>query len=264
MSDKTELLKTANASGFPLQIALQGAVAAECPAWEVIHKEHSWANAADGNSGFIDFVVRHRDTHDCAVIECKRVLNSTWVFLAHNGLAKRTEAARAWVTKFDGDTLALSEWCEARVPPSTPVANFCTLRGQGANDKNTFLERVSSELVSSTEALAMEERPLRPIGERHVRFYFNVLVTTATLQFAEFKYEDLSREHGTLVDAEFIELPYLRFRKQFTMRPVYLNANDWRRTDDIDARRENTVFVVSAKHFTTFLNALDVTEIPVN
>ena len=264
MSDSAELLKTVNASGFPLQIALQGAVAAECPSWKVVHKEHAWKNDSDKSSGFIDFVVQHGNTQDCAVIECKRVLSSNWVFLSHNGIARQTQITKAWLTKHLGNNIVHCGWSEVRISPATPEANFCTVRGQSANDKNTFLERIASELVSSTEALALEERELRSNQEQSARLFFNVVVTTATLKFAEFKYESLAREEGTLLDADFLEVPYLRVRKQFSMRPVPITIKDRQRTDDIDARRENTIFVVNAKYFTKFLNALDVEKVPVS
>jgi hypothetical protein len=263
MTDTTELLKTVNGSGFPLQIALQAAVAAECPAWRVVHREHAWHNRIDGSTGFIDFVARHEQTHDCAVIECKRVQASTWVFLSHNGIARQTLKTRGWLLKYQGKNVTHCGWSEVRVGPQTPEANFCTLRGQSTNDKNTFLERVASELVSATEALAMEEREFRPERDEFARMYFNVIVTTAQLRFAEFKYEDLVRDEGALTSANFLEIPYVRVRKQFSTRPVSISVNDWFRSDNLDARRENTVFVVNAKHFTSFLNALDVTKIEV-
>jgi hypothetical protein len=258
MTDNTEFLKTVNASGFPLQIGLQPAVNAECLSWEVIHQEHSWWNMADGTKGFIDFVVRNRATHDCAVIECKRVQPSSWIFLSHDGSAKPTAKTKAWLLKYQSAGVAFCGWSDVNLNPATAQANFCTVRRQSTNDKNTFLERVSGELVSATEALAMEEKEFHPEGMQTARLYLNVIVTTAEIRFAQFSYSQLSRDEGTLRDATFIEMPYLRIRKQFSNRYRNTSRLDWLRSSNIDQARENTVFVVGAKYFTRFLNELDV------
>ncbi len=77
-----------------------------------------------------------------------------------------------------------------------------------------MLERVVAELVASTEALALQQRADRkgkPVG-----FYFNVLVTTSQLQVAEFDAAHFSVGDGTLSNASFSEVPFVRFRKQFS------------------------------------------------
>ncbi|MCK9380181.1 MAG: hypothetical protein M0P95_03830 [Sulfuritalea sp.] len=255
-----ELLRIANDSGFPLQIALQHSVngATANHGWRVRHSEHSWANSADGQSGFIDLVVR--DKHDCAnfVIECKRVRNATWLFLSSTGSAKPRRHSKSWVTRKKGGQISTFGWNEVPIDPATPEAQYCAVRGQTTNDKNTFLERVAGEVVSSTEALAVEERDYHLENDDSVRFYFNAIVTTAKLKFAEFDPSHLSVTDGTLADAIFHDVPFVRVRKQFSMRPANLTPAVWLRHDDPDYRRENTVFVINADSLNDFLAQFDI------
>ena len=258
-----ELLRVINGSGFPLQIALQNAVESSVPGWKVSHREHAWSNPNSGQSGFIDFVVRSDETSDSVVVECKRVQNASWLFLGHTGSPKPTEVFNTWATVFPEARPPYFGWVDLRVPLPTPEAHFCCVRGQSSNDKNTFLERVAAELVSSTEALATEEREYRNDSRESCRLYFNVVVTTANLYFAEFNKESLSLEDGTLERATFHRVPYVRVRKQFSMQVKPLTQEDFHSHQDPDVRRENTIFVVEASHFVKFLQDLKIAKINV-
>lgn len=256
-----DALRVVNSSGFPLQIAVHNAVESAQLPWRFVHKEHAWRNDLDGGYGFIDLVVQHSETRDNVVVECKRVQDSTWYFLDHGGAATARLQCKAWSTYFEGENLKHFGWADFAVQPSTPQAQFCCVRGQSSNSGNTFLERVAGELVSSTEALALEERnyPRPPGGQP--RLYFNVIVTTAELQFAEFDAGALSLDSGTLANANFHVVPYLRVRKQFSTHPEPLTAQQLSFRSDPDQFRENTVFVVTARHFGDFLRELAVNEI---
>lgn len=260
MATDPELLRIANDSGFPLQIALQHSVdaAKATHSWRVRHSEHAWANSADNQSGFIDLVVR--DQHDCAniVIECKRVRNATWIFFNSSGSPKPENHCKTWVTRYKERRFSAFGWHEVPIDPATPEAQFCAMRGQSTNDKNTFLERVSGELISSTEALAVEERSYGSEDQESIRFYFNAVVTTATLKFAAFDRGKLSTTDGTFADATFQDVPFVRVRKQFSMRPARLTRADWVRHDDPDYRRENTVFVINSDSLNEFLSQFNI------
>lgn len=260
MAADTELLRVANDSGFPLQIAVQHAVNSRTAAhgWKVVHTEHAWANTADGKSGFIDLVLRDRDDFAALVIECKRVRNTTWLFLNAKGSVENRRHSKAWTTHFRNGQFNAFGWFDVPVDPATPEAQFCALRGQSTNDKNTFLERIAGELISSTEALALEERDYRQENLERMRMYFNVVVTTAALAVAKFDPTHLSPADGTLADADFIDVPFVRVRKQFSLRPAHLTTADWMRHDDPDYRRENTVFVVRADNLDKFLHEFDI------
>lgn len=264
MAAESDALRAVNSSGFPLQIALQNAVESAQSPWKVMHKEHAWRNSLDGGNGFIDLVVQHRETQDSVVVECKRVQDSTWFFLDHGGSAKERRQCKVWATYFEAGKLEHFGWTDISVQPWTAQAQFCCVRGQSSNNGNTFLERVASELVSSTEALAMEERNYPHFLVGQPRLYFNVIVTTAELQFAEFDPNALSLDTGTLANANFQVMPYLRVRKQLSTHPEPLTAQQLNSRGDPDQFRENTVFVVTARHFVEFLRKLDVTEIDFN
>lgn len=263
MSDNQELLRVVNGSGFPLQVAIQHLVEQGNTGWTVLHKEHAWMNPTDGQSGFIDVVLKKADTDDFLVLECKRVQNAAWLFLSHTGAAKPRLNCKVWATIFKEKAAHYFGWTDVALPLESPEAQFCCLRGQSSNDKNTFLERVAGELVSATEALAREERDFRDEGRESCRLYFNVIVTTAQLYFATYDQASLNLEDGSLSKAGFHRVPYVRVRKQFSMRPVHLTPTDWQRKDDIDYRRENTVLVVEAAHLGDFLRALKPRDINV-
>lgn len=260
MATDPEVLRIANDSGFPLQIAVQQSVAAATPThgWRVQHAEHAWHNPADSQSGFIDLVLCDRQDFARVVIECKRVRNAVWLFFNSDGTANSRRHCKAWVTHYRGGQFNAFGWHEVPVDPQTPEAQFCAVRGQTTNDKNTFLERVAGELISSTEALALEERDYRRDNEESMRMYFNVIVTTAELKFAAFDVGHLAIEDGTLQDAAVQDVPFVRIRKQFSMRPANLTPVDWLRHDDPDYRRENTVFVVQARYLNDLLRQFDI------
>lgn len=198
MTAEDELLKVVNSSGFPLQIALQHAIEEKATAWRVRHKEHAWSSPNDGTSGFIDLVVQHRQSEDSLVVECKRVQHAAWLFIGHSGSTAERRHCKAWATHYKDAAMKLFGWVDLSVDPPTPEAQFCCLRGQSTNDKNTFLERVAAELVSSTEALALEERDYRSDSQESMRLYFNVVATTASLHFVEFDRTALSLGDGAL------------------------------------------------------------------
>ena len=182
------------------------------------------------------------------MIECKRVQNAAWLFLSQAGSPNPRKHCKLWATVVKPSGLHFFGWTDLPLPLATPEAQYCCLRGQSSNDKNTFLERVAREMVSSTEALAWEERDYHQEGTESCRLYINVIITTAQLFFAEYDHAALQLSDGSLTEAKFHRVPYVRVRKQFSMRPVALTPNDWQRSVDIDRRRENTVFVVEATH----------------
>jgi len=200
-----ELLRLANESGFPLQIAIEHVVRQTSAAhgWQVRHSEHAWHNPADGQSGFIDLVLSDSNGFAYAVVECKRVRNTTWLFFAGTGSLARRYHCRAWATHYRNGSFNAFGWFEVSIDPATPEANFCAVRGQSTNDRNTLLERVAGELISSTEALALAERDYRRQEAESLRLYFNVIVTTATLKVAEFDTAHLSIADGTITEASF-------------------------------------------------------------
>lgn len=259
MNTPEQLLSVINGSGFPLQIAAQHIVEENHVGWTVVHKEHAWQDD-HGRIGFIDLVLRN-ENDDCLVVECKRVQDTAWLFFSDTGQNTLRRHCKAWVTESNAQSTQYRiGWADISLPFETHEAQFCCLRGQSKNDRNTFLERIAGEMVSATRALALEEEGVRRNSES-LRFYFNVLVTTAELYFVSFEKSRLNIDDGTLKDATFHKVPYLRVRKQFAMREFTLGPSDWHNEATVDYRSENTIFVVEAKQLLSFLSCFNTSDI---
>jgi hypothetical protein len=265
MTIDLDTLKVANDSGFPLQIALQHLISETTVVhgWRTRYVEHAWINPLDGQSGFIDVVLQDRHCSTFMTIECKRMRESTWVFLHSNGSAMERQHAKSWVTHHINDQVKFFGWDNVQVDPLTPEAIFCAVRGQTANDKRTLIERIGGELISATEALAKEDLDFRLPNQHIARFYFNVIVTTAELKIAKFSPKNISLEDGTLSIADIQDVPYLRFRKQMSLRETPLTIEDYANDNignTIAYERENTIFVVRANALADFLQNFEVSE----
>lgn len=260
MPHDPESLKIANESGFPLQIAVQRQVdeTSGIHGWNVRYSEHSWAERPDGQSGFIDLVLQDKYKTTFLIVECKRVRHATWLFLPSDGTPKPRRHAKAWVTLFQAGGFSQYGWMDITADPRCQEAHFCALRGQSANDRITLLERVGAELVSSTEALAAEERDYRPDSSQSLKTYLNAIVTTADLKVAKFDPKKISLSEGTLQDAEFESVPYVRLRKQLSARATLFSPTDYRNAVDISASKEHTVLVVRADALPGLLAQLEV------
>lgn len=260
MTIDPDSIKIANDSGFPLQIAIEHQVTEtkDVHGWTVHRTEHAWTNRFDQQSGFIDLVLQDQYRTTFLVLECKRVRQATWLFMHPNGSAQPRRHAKCWVTHFANDEMPHYGWHDVPIDPKSPEAVFCAIRGQSVNDRTTLLERVGGELVSATEALAEEERDFRPPNYPTVRFYFNVIVTTADLKVAKFNPQDVSLADGTIDYAEIESVPFVRLRKQLSMRPVRLTPEDFHNNADLAYSRQNTVFVVRADYLLSFLEEFDI------
>jgi hypothetical protein len=260
MADDQDLIKIANDSGFPLQIAVQHQVTTTTNShgWKVRYTEHSWINKLDEQSGFIDLVLE--DTHGTTflVVECKRVREATWLFFRSDGSDTRRRHTKSWVSHYSDGAMKSFGWEDLAVDPPCHEALFCATRGQSNNDKQTMLERIGGELISATEALAMEEKNFRPEVEAPIRFYFNVVITTADLKVAKFDPKNISLTDGTLANAKFEDVPFIRLRKQMSMRETWLTTDDFKNNHTASYSKENTVFVVRADALLDFLNQFEV------
>lgn len=259
VTDEDRHLKVANASGFPLQIAVENMVTetSGTHGWKVRYVEHSWVNPADGRSGFIDLVLRDRWGTSSLVLECKRVRDAAWIFMAANGSDKDRHHCKSWITRHTGSQMKHFGWHDVVVAPASPEACYCTVRGQ--TDSSPMLERVASTLISSTEALADEERDYHP-NHDGVRLYFNVIVTTADLYVCAFDPSSVSINDGSLSAAGFNKVPFVRFRKQLIARGERFTTEDYTSGTDVVARKENTVFVVQSESLRDFVSSFGIND----
>jgi hypothetical protein len=263
MPTDNDELRIANDSGFPLQIAIEHLVrtTTNSHGWKVRYVEHAWVNPADTLSGFIDLVLQDRYGTTFLVIECKRPRDTTWLFMQSSGGVERQHHAQVWVTCFSNEKAKHFGFHDLWVDPVTPETIFCAVRGQSANEKRTLFERIGGELVSATEALALEEKDFRPKIANSIRFYVNVIVTTAELKIAYFPPESISLTDGTLVDAKIEDVPYIRLRKQLSVRPSKLTYEDYAtdKSGYISATsKENSIFIVRASALLEFLQKFQI------
>jgi len=248
-----------NSSGFPLQIAIRNFVNETCSqhGWRTRYTEHSWKNKSTGESGFIDLVIGDQHGTNFLVVECKRVKDTSWIFLIEEQESKLRRHAKCFVFNKSGAELKRFEWLDLALEPSTPQSQFCVIPGTD-NRSQSLIERASAELVSATEALAFEDKSLSLNDRDHLKIYFNVIVTTAKLQVCRFDPGTISLTDGTLTDAKFEEVPFLRFRKQ--LNPVYDIPEVYAVAGNADVARakENTVFVVNSEHILDFLKNFEI------
>jgi hypothetical protein len=260
MSSADSTLRVANDSGFPLQIAVERKVneTSGTHGWTVRYVEHSWSNSPEGQAGFIDLVLQDKHKRTLAVVECKRVRDAEWIFLHSAGRAPVERNAKGWVSHYANGSMAHFGWHELSPYPACVEAEYCAIRGQSSNDRTTLLERVGSDLLTATEALAAEERDFRPDTNESIKLYFSLVVTTADLKVGAFDPSKVSLKDGTLPDAEFESVPYLRFRKQLSTRQMRFSPSDYNNSTNIAYVKQHTVFVVRADALPHFLNDLCV------
>ncbi|MBN2425084.1 MAG: hypothetical protein JXR46_02305 [Calditrichaceae bacterium] len=246
-----------NKSGFPLQIALENLIGREQKpvGWRVIYSEHQWKNSDTNESGFIDLVLELTGGVIVLVIECKRVYDSSWIFLNSKGELNDRKHTKAWVSNLVNEEFKRFNWCDITVLPSSPECEYSIVSGQDPKSK-PMLERTASTLISSTEAFAKEQSKYFSRA-RDKGLYFNVIVTTADLIIGEFHPKSISISNGTINGAKFHEVPFLRFRKQLQPHIETITKNSFDHSVLAKAK-ENSVFVVNSKHFTEFLNSFNV------
>lgn len=257
MDDK-KLKDTVNRSGFPLQIRTAGLVdeTTEQHGWKVLYSEHAWQSGDNG--GFIDLVLVDRNSTAVLVVECKRVLDTTWVFLIPTTNVPNRKYCKSWVARYNNNAVRYFDWHELAIDPASPQAAYCIVDGEDPKSK-PMLERVAAEVVAATEALAREEQPLLIREFDYLRLYFGVIVTTATLKICSFDPATISISDGKIDDANFIEVPYVRFHKQLSTGAYRVDPTAFEVTnfDGLTRAKENTIFVVNAEHLPQFLSEFE-------
>lgn len=257
--DDQKLSDAVNRSGFPLQIRLEQVIkeTRNSHGWRVIFSEHSWVNSSDGGSGFIDLALEDGNHTAVMLIECKRVLDSSWIFLVDDPKEMDRRHVKSWLTRsVDGRTTHFGPH-ELVLDPSTPQSQYCVVDGQDPKVR-PMLERIGSDVVSSVEGFATEETGFLTQETESLRMYFGVIVTTAKLRVCEIDPKKVSLEDGKIEGASFTKFPYVRFRKQMASHWDASNAGAGDGYRGIARAKENTVFVVNAEALPQFLKHFEV------
>jgi hypothetical protein len=243
-----------NASGFPLQLALAQAVRDELQDWKVIYQEHAWKTADE--SGFIDLVIEWELPIWVMNIECKRVRDTEWTFLRNCKETHNPRRTKLWISYFasQGERSHFA-WRDISMDPRCMESNMCVVPGQDGKSA-PMLERIANTVVSSTEALAVEEAGLLKGAYEGLRMYMNVIVTTAKLSVCNIDLAKISLTTGEIdPNSEIISVPWVRFQKQVgaTLQQTTPQIIQISTLSDISRLRESTVFVVNADHFVEFV-----------
>lgn len=251
-------ISSANGSGFPLQIATSATIN-KSRQWRVLVEEHPWRSEG-GEEGFIDIIAANklgRTSFEVLVIECKRVRQSGWVFLVPKLPPPNRRQAIIWGSQLENTNWRHYGWENWPCDPPSPQSEYCAIPGQEQGRKN-LLERSTSELIESIEALASQEKALH---ERNIsndgfaRIYIPVLVTTAKLLVASFDPASISLAEGTLPkDTPTKEVPFVRFHKGLGSYKEYPEAKTIR---DIHSLSQRSIFIVNSESLPLFLDEFE-------
>jgi hypothetical protein len=255
-------LRTLNDSGFPLQVAVHRKVdeTTSKHGWRVRYSEHAWSSQADSRSGFLDLVLEDQHGTSFMAVECKRPRDTEWVFLHSDGKVQKRAHAQAWISHYVGGSMPMPTfgWSHITLDPTCPEAQFCAVRGQSTSDRITLIEKSAAELILATECLALEHKDYRPPNTEDFKLFFSVIVTTARLTVAQFDPALISLQDGTLENAQFEQVPYVRFRKQLGVHHSLLTNEQYVAGGDISYLKESTVFIVSAEAVCDFLAEFEI------
>jgi hypothetical protein len=250
-SDTTDLSKIINSSGFLFQLRVEKEIE-QVPKhrnWEVLAREHPWADNETGKSGYIDLILATGLVR--LVIECKRTKDAKWIFLLPEDELPSELARCMWINS-TGEQQYRSGWFDCFPSPTSSFSEFCVVRGQGEGD-SPMLERISGTLLDSVQCLAVEEVLLssRYNSRGHRYLYVPVIVTNANLYVCHFGVEEISLDDGKLETGKFEQVPFIRFHKSLTTRLTQDSAATT--IKHANQNKLRTVFVVQANHLKQFL-----------
>jgi len=258
--DENKVKKIVNGSGFPLQIGIQSLVEGsyERHGWRVLFSEHSWVNYETEENGFIDLLLMDKKQKIILNIECKRVKNGKWYFLQSESKLKNRRHAKTHYLHANFGKPKYWGWKDVALEPSTIEAEFCVIGGEDSKASRSMLEKTAANVVQSTEGFSIEDHSYSHKLEDFERLYFNVIVTTADLFVCNFDPQQINIETGEIDKTNTTEVPYIRFRKQFSTHTT--PELSWTETynSEISRNKENTVFVVNSKNIVQFLKEFEL------
>lgn len=259
MSDEN-LANIINNSGFLFQLAVENEIRKnyDSHGWEVISHEYGWHNLNHNKRGFVDLLISRGIVR--LVIECKRRKNAQWVFLMPNKNNNGTLRARCqWIyTNSNIENIKNAGWDDFKVEPYSAESEFCVIRGQGENDK-PLLEKIGSELIDVTEAIAEEEIKLLHSKFQDKGIFIPIIITNADLHLCHFKLDEISTKDGILESKQFEKIEMIRFRKSLSQTAIDLDKiSDLR---GANMMRERTIFVINIEYFLSFLKNFSLDKI---
>ena len=243
-----------DSSGFPLQLRVEEEIKRFCPDWFVEATEHPWKDEESVRDGYIDMIVVKGPVR--LVIECKRVLDSNWIFLIGENILLPKLRVRILYTNFIANYKKEIFWEDYSTTFKINEANFCVVRGEKDKDK-PMLERQLGLLIESLESLAVEELKNTPTSKSpEIRNYVPLIITTARLQVCKFKPSDIDLNKGQIKSPEFEEVPFICFRKSIMTNYDYKTKSH--ELYDINKQKERSAFIVNSNKIKDFLKEFDL------
>ncbi len=257
MESNDDLLNIVNKSGFLFQARMEKEIESTKPGnWTPIAHEHRWVDPLDKKEGYIDLILEYGIER--MVVECKKVSDAKWFFLVPNNQAKTKRAKLLWtfegLIKQEAYRKKISAWHNFQTKADSWEALFCIVRGQGEND-TPMLERLSSQLLRSIENLANEELEYEKHTERDLHIYYPVIITNATLLACQYDTNNIEISTGQLADAEFEEVPFIRFRKNLSSSVKTKEILDIKQAN---SDYERTIFIINSNHVVDILKQINL------
>jgi len=255
MKYEESLAKVVNSTGFPLQLGVKRKIEETIGdhRWVVMSMEHPWQHPESGITGYADLILKLRCNSQVMVVECKRMLDSEWIFLcpssSHASPPRKWHVSKTLITHVLDGVVKQFGWDQMQIEPIGYRSEFCGIPKMD-NKPTSMLERIGSELIDATEAIAFQEKQLYKDGKL-LRAYHPVIITTAALKVCKFFPTDIN-ESGEISKCEFEEVPFLRFHKCLGGR-----LNDLSQLHDLPEvlkEHERTVYVVNSAHIVNFLS----------
>jgi len=253
------LVKVVNSTGFPLQLGIRRQVEEtyNTHRWSVLSMEHPWKNPETDGAGYADLILLSNCKSQVMIIECKRMLDVEWIFLTptanRGGQPRHWTVANAWISHGKEDLLRFG-WEQMQTEPVGYRSEFCGIPKMD-NKATTMLERIGSELIDATEAIADQERLLCK-GQNLLRAYHPVIITSAPLKVCKFSTADVN-EKGEIIHCEFEEVPFVRFHKCLGGRLGDLSKST--NLPEVLKEHERTIYVVNASKIVQFLENWEYT-----
>lgn len=154
-----------NRSGFPLQIGIADLVrkSKQYHGWDILHVEHSRKNDIAGTEGFIDLVLEDKYQTSVLVVECKHLLDSSWIFLREVSNDSKVAYTKLWVSSRAGASYKTFDWIELASDPMSAESGFCVMSGEAAKARMS-LEQIASNAVDHARHTGKEAAEQLPGG----------------------------------------------------------------------------------------------------
>jgi len=245
------LLKIVDSSGYQFQQAVEEKLRSLSTnrGFDKILNEHSWCNEKEKISGFIDIIA----IHDYArlVVECKRSLDASWIFLLPTERQVETNTARlGWGYRNDSNKQILTGYTDFSFVPNSYVSNFCVIRGTDSNN-SSFLERLCNILILSQDAITEEELTASKNTLTNRILTVPIIITTAQLFACKYDIKDISLKNGFTSKADFEKVPFIRFHKTLVNENIRDNIKS---LTESNKEKERTVFIINSESLEVFFN----------